>query len=68
MYEGHTGIVQSVCLDPDGQWLASVAGDCSVKLWEVSTGRCVATVTLSAKPVAVAFSPNTSYSLLAIAM
>jgi ribosome biogenesis protein ERB1 len=68
VYEGHSGKVQSVCVDSAGQWLASAASDGSIKVWEVSTGRCVRTVTLHANPVALSFCPSATRTLLSIAV
>ncbi len=42
-FEGHTGCVNSVCLSSDGRWALSGSDDQALRLWEVSTGRCVRT-------------------------
>lgn len=68
IYEGHSGVVQCVSVEASGQWLASASSDCSVKLWEVCSGRCMCTLSFPSKPVAVAFCPNTNHSLLGIAV
>ena len=39
-YVGHTARVRSIAVDSSGEWLASGAEDGSVRLWEVSSGRC----------------------------
>ena len=39
-YTGHTGSVRSISVHPSGQWLLSGSEDGSVRLWEVSSGRC----------------------------
>eukprot|EP00823_Brevimastigomonas_motovehiculus_P003592 TRINITY_DN2217_c0_g1_i2.p1 TRINITY_DN2217_c0_g1~~TRINITY_DN2217_c0_g1_i2.p1 ORF type:complete len:820 (-),score=148.91 TRINITY_DN2217_c0_g1_i2:481-2940(-) len=39
-YVGHTGKVRSISVSPCGQWIASGSDDGTVRLWEVSTGRC----------------------------
>ena len=39
-YVGHTGRVRSIAVDSSGEWLASGAEDGTVRLWEVSSGRC----------------------------
>ncbi len=41
--KGHTGSVNSVCLSADGRWALSGSTDCTLRLWEVSSGRCVRT-------------------------
>ena len=61
-------MVQCVCVEPHGQWLASAAADCTVKMWEVATGRCEHTLIFPSKPVALCFSPNVSHTLLAVAV
>jgi len=66
VYKGHTDMVRSISPDPSGQWLASGSDDQSVKLWEVATGRCMATLTFEAKVTAVSWSPNPAVNLVAI--
>ena len=40
---GHTDGVFSVKFRPDGKTLASGSADCTVKLWDVDTGKNTAT-------------------------
>ena len=40
-YHGHQGIVRSVDVDPSGQFLVSGGEDQAVRVWEISSGRCV---------------------------
>lgn len=68
VYEGHTGLVECVCVESQGQWLVSGDSDGSVKVWEVATGRCQCTLTFPSKVTALAFNPNMEHSLLAVAM
>lgn len=68
VYEGHSGMVQCVGVEAEGQWLASGSHDCTVRLWEVTTGRCVRILPFPSKPLTVAFSPNARHSLLAVAV
>jgi WD40 repeat protein len=42
--EGHVGAVESVSFSPDGKTLASAASHCSIKLWDVASGRNTATM------------------------
>ena len=43
--------------------------DCSVRLWEVVTGRCVQSLgNLPGKPLSLQFTPNKAHSLLAMAV
>jgi WD40 repeat protein/serine/threonine protein kinase len=58
-FEGHTGIVTSVCFSPDGRWVLSGSKDKTLRLWEVATGQCVRTLEGHARSVAfVCFSPD----------
>ncbi|KAI5953397.1 ERB1 [Candida jiufengensis] len=41
IYEGHTGKIRTLSIDPQGLWLATGSDDGSVRIWEVLTGRCV---------------------------
>ncbi len=41
---GHTDWVQGMAVSPDGTWAASGAGDNTVKIWELETGHCRATL------------------------
>ena len=55
--EGHTEEVASVAFSPDGTLLASGSLDDTVKLWDVSTERQIATLP-GRPPLLVAFSPD----------
>lgn len=41
MYEGHTGRIRTLSVDPTGLWLATGSDDGLVRVWEVLTGRQV---------------------------
>jgi len=69
-YKGHTSIIRSIAVDSTGQWLASGADDGSVRIWEISTARCVRHLSnlTDGMPVkCVSWCPNVSVCLLAIA-
>ncbi len=56
---GPTDEVLSVAFSPDGRFLASGSSDPTIKLWEVATGKEVATLTgHEGSVMAVAFSPT----------
>ncbi|MEV5595118.1 hypothetical protein [Streptomyces sp. NPDC052496] len=58
-FTGHTGIVTAVAHSPDGRTLATGSVDRTVKLWDVATGRMLATFIGHVGPVfALAFSPD----------
>jgi WD40 repeat protein len=40
--EGHTGLVTSVALTPDGRTAVSGSDDQTLRVWDVATGRCLA--------------------------
>ncbi len=42
--EGHNGWVRSVAVSPDGKWAASGSEDHAVKIWDLETGECRATL------------------------
>lgn len=66
-YEGHVGKVRSVAPHPGGQWLATGGQDGTVRLWEVTTGRCIKSWSLGAPALSVAWCPNPALQLLAVA-
>ncbi len=41
---GHEGWVRSVAVSPDGTWAASGSSDKTVKIWDLATGQCRATL------------------------
>uniref|UniRef100_H2Z1B3 Ribosome biogenesis protein BOP1 homolog n=1 Tax=Ciona savignyi TaxID=51511 RepID=H2Z1B3_CIOSA len=69
-YRGHQAMVRTISVDATGQWLASGSDDGIVRVWEVSTARCVREVSLGKnQPIkCLAWCPNPSVCLLAIAV
>jgi WD40 repeat protein/uncharacterized protein YbaR (Trm112 family) len=41
---GHTDWINSIAVSPDGLWLASCSKDQTVKIWDIETGECRATL------------------------
>jgi WD40 repeat protein/subtilase family serine protease len=60
MRGGHSSIVTSVAFSPDGSLLASGSWDDTIKLWRVSDGALVRTLTHTGLVTSVAFSPDGS--------
>src|SRR5262249_53265296 len=57
--EGHSNGITAVTLSPDGTLLASASNDCTVKLWNIATGRELVTLKGHTGFVTnVAFSPD----------
>jgi WD40 repeat protein len=55
----HKHALATLVFSPDGRWLASGCHDGTVKLWEVGTWRCVATLPgTGSAAVDIAFSPD----------
>lgn len=68
VYKGHTGAVRCISVDPSGQWMASGGDDKVLKLWEVCTGRCLKTLECGGAVHSMAWNPNSSLTLLAVAV
>ncbi|GAB6032701.1 Ribosome bioproteinsis protein 1 [Chamberlinius hualienensis] len=66
-FKGHKGMVRSISIEPSGQFFASGSDDCTVKVWEIRTARCIRTITLEGPVTNVAWCPNTNASLIAAA-
>ncbi|XP_032364874.1 ribosome biogenesis protein bop1 isoform X3 [Etheostoma spectabile] len=68
VYRGHSGLVRSISVSPSGQWLASGSDDGSVRFWEVCSSRCLRTVQVGGAVKSLAWNPNLSVCLLAVAL
>uniref|UniRef100_A0A8C9TNK1 Ribosome biogenesis protein BOP1 n=1 Tax=Scleropages formosus TaxID=113540 RepID=A0A8C9TNK1_SCLFO len=66
IYRGHSSLVRCISLSPSGQWLASGSDDCTVRLWEVSTGRCMKTVEVGGAVRSIVWNPNPAICLVAV--
>lgn len=67
-YRGHKGPVMSISTDPSGQWIASGSSDCTVRIWEIDTGRCLKIWELDEAVNFVAWNPSPELPILAVAM
>jgi WD40 repeat protein len=54
---GHTESVQSVAFSPNEKILASASQDRTVKLWDLATGRCTATLDDAARDLGGRYRP-----------
>ncbi|XP_069113730.1 ribosome biogenesis protein bop1-like [Argopecten irradians] len=68
VYKGHTDIVRCVAVAPTGEWLASGSDDKTIKFWEVSTGRCLKTLTTEDVVKSLVWNPNSAINLVAAAV
>lgn len=66
-YLGHTNRVTAISVDPTGQWLATGSDDKTVRVWEVSTARCVKVIPVEEEVNSLAWCPNPTIFVLAIA-
>jgi WD40 repeat protein len=55
---GHSSSVRTVALSADGQWLASSADDCTIRLWSIATGQSQWVWATAAPATLLCFSPD----------
>ncbi|KIZ07232.1 block of proliferation 1 [Monoraphidium neglectum] len=67
-FSGHVGKVRCLAPHPGGQWLATGGQDGSLRLWEVTTGRCTRTWQLGGPVASLAWCPNAALQLLSAAV
>jgi ribosome biogenesis protein ERB1 len=65
-FSGHTNRVRTLCSDPSGQWIASGSDDCTVRIWEISTGRNFRTFSFENPIMCISWNPNKSVTILAV--
>ncbi|KAF4533301.1 hypothetical protein B566_EDAN004422 [Ephemera danica] len=65
VFKGHTDMVRALCTEPTGQYIASGSDDCSIRVWEIATGRCVTIIAAGAPVTSVAWNPSAHLTLLA---
>ncbi len=63
IFSGHGDFVESVFFSPDGKYIISGSGDNTIRLWDISAGKCIRI--FNKKDVGIArkiiFSPNGKY-------
>ncbi|KAF3423188.1 hypothetical protein E2986_02945 [Frieseomelitta varia] len=67
VFKGHADMVRSITAEPMGQYIASGGDDMNLKIWEIATGRCIKTIPCGGIIRSVAWCPNQSLSLIAVA-
>jgi len=65
-YVGHEDRVTTISPDPTGRWLVSGSEDCTLRFWEVSTGRCVKVLRTPSLVTSVSWCPNAAIALVAV--
>ncbi|XP_035910263.1 ribosome biogenesis protein BOP1 homolog [Anopheles stephensi] len=67
IYKGHTNMIRSISVEPKGEYLVTGSDDMTVKIWEISTARCIRTIPTGDIVRSVAWCPNSKISLVAVA-
>lgn len=66
-YVGHKDMIRTMSIDKYGQYLVTGSDDRTVKIWEVTTGRCTKTYETGDIVRSVKWCPNSAISLILIA-
>lgn len=62
VFDGHTRTIYHACFSPDKSLIASASNDCSVRVWEISSGECIQDFSgYSGRMFSVSWSPNGRY-------
>uniref|UniRef100_A0A8D8DF77 Ribosome biogenesis protein BOP1 homolog n=1 Tax=Culex pipiens TaxID=7175 RepID=A0A8D8DF77_CULPI len=67
VYRGHTDMIRTISIEPKGEYLVTGSDDQTIKIWEVSTARCIKTIPTGDVVRSVAWCPNVKISLIAVA-
>ncbi|KAF7728264.1 Ribosome bioproteinsis protein erb1 [Apophysomyces ossiformis] len=67
-YEGHTGRIRCLSVHPNGLYAVSGSDDHTVRLWEVTTGRCLSMWQFDAVIHAIAWNPSPDMWLFAVSV
>jgi len=68
VYQGHNGPVRCMSIDCTGRWLATGSEDGCLALWEIVTARCWKKINMGESVKDVAWNPNISLCLIAVAV
>ena len=66
VYRGHTDVVRSVSVEPNGQFIASGSDDCTLRIWEVLTTRTMNTIKFDGPITDVKWCPDRNKCLCAV--
>ncbi|XP_308633.5 ribosome biogenesis protein BOP1 homolog [Anopheles gambiae] len=67
IYTGHTSLIRCISVEPKGEYIVTGSDDMTVKIWEISTARCIRTIPTGDIVRSVAWCPNSKISLVAAA-
>lgn len=67
VYKGHTDMIRTIDVDAKGQFLISGSDDMTVKVWEISNGRCLKTIPCGGIVRSVSWCPSQAISLILVA-
>lgn len=67
-YRGHTGRVRAISCSPSGEYLVSGSDDGTVRMWEVETGRELASWDVNGVVQSVQWNPNPALHIVAVAV
>jgi len=63
-YIGHSKKVNAISIEKIGQFFASASDDCTIKIWEVLSGKCMRTIELDKPVKCVSWCPNENQRLI----
>ncbi|XP_023241895.1 ribosome biogenesis protein bop1-A-like [Centruroides sculpturatus] len=65
IYHGHKDMVRCITVESSGQFLASGSDDCTIRIWEILTARCMKVIMLDGVVKTIAWCPDKSINLIA---